>query len=41
MATQSLASNKALTLDTGQRVEDGCDEQDNCSDNQARRLDGD
>ena len=40
MATQSLASDEALTLDASQCVEDGRDEQDNRSNNKTGCLDG-
>lgn len=40
MATQSLASDEALTLDASQCVEDGRNEQDNRSNNKTGCLDG-
>lgn len=40
VTTQSLASNEALTLDTGQCIEDGRDEQDDGSDDKTGCLDG-
>lgn len=39
VTTQSLATHEALTLDAGQCIEDGRDEQDDGSDDKAGRLD--
>jgi hypothetical protein len=41
VTTQSLASNESLALDSSQCVEGGCDEENNGSDDETGRLDGD